>query len=166
MLRNVPKGNVPLRMRDGDPAGLPVVLELCVTALAGHFVPTISLKGSDYGRAFHVYKYTLVVIFARLTDIGIGGEERGPMWMLACREILRAYAKYGSPLQHMEGLKQQPELIHIYSQPLSAEYRQFQEDYCAGHPWFRPAHIPGQTHFPTLENPAAVAKAIVEFGRG
>lgn len=90
----------------------------------------------------------------------------GPMWMRACREILRAYTKHGSPLQRMEGLQKQPELIHIYSQPLSAEYRKFQEDYSAGHPWFRPVHIPGQTHFPTLENPAAVAKAIVEFRRG
>lgn len=89
----------------------------------------------------------------------------GPMWMRACREILRAYDKYGSPLKRMEGLEKQPRLIHIYSQPLSADYRKFQEDYSSEHPWFRPVHIPGQTHFPTLENPEAVAAAIVDFRR-
>lgn len=85
--------------------------------------------------------------------------------MRACREILRAYTKYGSPLKRMESLSKQPKLIHIYSQPLSAEYRKFQEDYSSGHPWFRPVHIPGQTHFPTLESPQAVADAIMEFQR-
>ncbi len=51
-------------MWNRDPARLRVVLELCVTALSGHFVPTVSLKGFDDFRTFHVYKYTLIQNFA------------------------------------------------------------------------------------------------------
>jgi pimeloyl-ACP methyl ester carboxylesterase len=89
----------------------------------------------------------------------------GEMWMRACREILRAYDKYESPLKRMEGLAQKPRITHIYSQPLSEDYRKFQQDYSVEHPWFTPIHIPGQTHFPTLENPEAVAQAIIDFYR-
>ena len=87
----------------------------------------------------------------------------GEMWMRACREIERAYRKWGSPLDRMQALANKPEIIHIYSQPLSVEYRDFQQAYAASHPWFHPHHIPGQTHFPTLESPAAVAEAIKTF---
>ena len=87
----------------------------------------------------------------------------GKMWMRACREIEKAYRKWGSPLDRMQALAEKPSVLHIYSQPLSEDYRRFQQDYAAKHPWFEPHHIPGQTHFPTLESPGPVAAAITEF---
>jgi pimeloyl-ACP methyl ester carboxylesterase len=54
-------------------------------------------------------------------------------------------------------------VTHIYSQPLSEDYRKFQADFSAKHPWFQPVHIPGRTHFPTLESPGPVAEAIRRF---
>ncbi len=88
---------------------------------------------------------------------------KGEMWVIACREIERAYRKWGSPLDRMEALASKPQVLHVYSQPLSSEYRDFQNNFAAGHPWFHPLHIPGQTHFPTLESPVPVAKAIRDF---
>ncbi|WP_020497114.1 alpha/beta fold hydrolase [Sciscionella marina] len=87
----------------------------------------------------------------------------GPMWMRACREIEKSYAHWGDPLRRMAELSGRLRVRHIYSQPLSAEYRTFQEEFAREHPWFDPVHIPGQTHFPTLENPAAVAEAVLSF---
>ncbi len=88
---------------------------------------------------------------------------KGEMWIRACREIERAYRKWGSPLDRMQALADKPQVLHIYSQPLSSDYRDFQNNYAADHPWFHPLHIPGQTHFPTLESPQPVAKAIHDF---
>lgn len=92
---------------------------------------------------------------------------KGEMWIRACREIEKNYRKWGSPLKRMEAMADRPEIMHVYSQPLSEDYRKFQNDYAAnGHPWFIPHHIPGQTHFPTLENPVAVGAAIAGFFKG
>ena len=88
---------------------------------------------------------------------------KGEMWIRACREIEKAYRQWGSPLDRMQALQPKPEVAHIYSQPLSADYRDFQNAYAKDHPWFHPIHIPGQTHFPTLENPQAVSEAIRAF---
>ncbi|AYJ47311.1 alpha/beta fold hydrolase [Rhodococcus sp. P1Y] len=89
----------------------------------------------------------------------------GEMWRRACREIEKAYATWGDPLKRMTPLSERLDVRHIYSQPLSSEYREYQEDFASQNPWFDPQHIPGQTHFPTLENPEAVAAAITEFYR-
>jgi pimeloyl-ACP methyl ester carboxylesterase len=88
------------------------------------------------------------------------GEE---MWMRACREIQRAYAEWGDPLKRMSALTDRLRVRHIYSQPLAPAYREFQEDFARQNGWFDPVHIPGQTHFPTLESPAAVADAVRAF---
>lgn len=87
----------------------------------------------------------------------------GQMWMRACREIEKAYATWENPLRRMAALAERLRVQHIYSQPLSAEYRAYQEAFAEEHPWFAPVHIPGQTHFPTLESPVAVADAIRSF---
>lgn len=87
----------------------------------------------------------------------------GEMWRRACREIESAYRTWGSPLQRMAGLADKPEVCHIYSQPLSEDYRRLQQDFAASNPWFHPCHIQGTTHFPTLESPQAVAAAIRSF---
>ncbi|MDQ1105438.1 pimeloyl-ACP methyl ester carboxylesterase [Nocardioides zeae] len=85
------------------------------------------------------------------------------MWMRACREIEKAYGHWGDPLQRMSVLADRLQVAHIYSQPLADDYRVFQEDFSRENTWFTPVHLPGQTHFPTLENPEGVAKAIAAF---
>lgn len=85
------------------------------------------------------------------------------MWVRACREIRKSYAQWGSPLDRMAAVEGGLEVAHIYSQPLDPEYKEFQEKFSAENPWFTPIHIPGKTHFPTLENPEAVAAAIKTF---
>jgi pimeloyl-ACP methyl ester carboxylesterase len=87
----------------------------------------------------------------------------GEMWMRACREIEKSYRKWGSPLDRMKALPNRLEVAHIYSQPLSEDYRKFQQDFSAKNPWFHPVHINGRTHFPTLESPGPVAEAIRNF---
>ncbi|MCT9870654.1 alpha/beta fold hydrolase [Paenarthrobacter aurescens] len=85
------------------------------------------------------------------------------MWMRACREISKSYSQWENPLERMKAVPGNLEVAHIYSQPLDPEYRKFQEEFAAGNPWFTPIHIPGKTHFPTLENPESVAAAIKTF---
>ncbi|MFE4194352.1 alpha/beta fold hydrolase [Paenarthrobacter sp. NPDC056912] len=85
------------------------------------------------------------------------------MWIRACREIRKSYDLWGSPLERMAAVQGGLEVAHIYSQPLDPEYKKFQEDFSAQNPWFTPIHIPGKTHFPTLENPESVAAAIKTF---
>lgn len=85
------------------------------------------------------------------------------MWMRACREIEKSYTLWGDPLKRMAPLADRLTVRHIYSQPLSSEYREFQEGFARENPWFDPVHIPGQTHFPTLESPRAVAESIRAF---
>ncbi|MCY1306550.1 1H-3-hydroxy-4-oxoquinoline 2,4-dioxygenase [compost metagenome] len=87
----------------------------------------------------------------------------GEMWRRACREIEANYRRWGSPLERMAAIADKPQVRHIYSQPLSEDYRRMQLDFAADHGWFDPHHIPGNTHFPSLENPVAVACAIREF---
>lgn len=88
---------------------------------------------------------------------------KGEMWMRACREIEKAYRHWESPLERMKAMKDTPTIMHVYSQPLSEDYRKFQRGFADENPWFEPVHIPGQTHFPTLESPVAVAAAIRDF---
>lgn len=85
------------------------------------------------------------------------------MWIRACREIRKSYAHWGNPLERMKAVRGGLEVAHIYSQPLDPGYRKFQEDFAAANPWFTPIHVPGKTHFPTLENPESVAAAIKTY---
>ncbi len=87
----------------------------------------------------------------------------GEMWMQACREIEKAYRQWGSPLDRMKAVPLPLQVMHIYSQPLSEDYRKFQTDFSAKNPWFQPVHIKGRSHFPTLESPGPVAAAISHF---
>lgn len=88
------------------------------------------------------------------------GEE---MWVRAFREIEQSYQEWGNPLERMNSLGGKLKVAHIYSQPVSDAYQGMQEEYALTHPWFTPVRIPGLTHFPTLESPAEVAEAIMEY---
>jgi pimeloyl-ACP methyl ester carboxylesterase len=85
------------------------------------------------------------------------------MWARSGREIAKAYRKWGNPMQRMAAMKEQRPITHIYSQPFEPEYAQAQRDFADNNPWFKPNKLPGTTHFPTLEQPGAVADAIRAF---
>lgn len=85
------------------------------------------------------------------------------MWARSGREIANAYRKWGSPMQRMAAMKELREITHIYSQPFEPEYTKAQMEFSAKNPWFHPAKLQGETHFPTLEQPAKVAEVIRAF---
>ncbi|WP_378942103.1 alpha/beta fold hydrolase [Mesorhizobium sp. ANAO-SY3R2] len=85
------------------------------------------------------------------------------MWARSGREIAKAYRKWGNPMQRMLALKEHRPITHIYSQPFEAEYAQAQIDFAAKNDWYKPNKLPGKTHFPTLEQPKAVADTIRAF---
>ena len=85
------------------------------------------------------------------------------MWVRSCREIEKAYQKWNSPLERIAALSPERPVTHIYSQPHSDEYDKLQRDFAKEHPWFLPTRIIGKTHFPTLESPKEVVRAISAF---
>jgi pimeloyl-ACP methyl ester carboxylesterase len=87
----------------------------------------------------------------------------GEMWMRANREIETAYRKWSSPLKRMAAMKEKPQVLHIFSQPLAEEYREMQARFAAQNTWFHPHHLPGHTHFPSLENGPKVAQIARDF---
>lgn len=82
------------------------------------------------------------------------------MWARSCREIAAAYARWGCPMDRMAAMKARRGVTHIFSQPFEEDYHQAQKDFAAQNDWYRPVKLPGETHFPTLEQPAAVAREI------
>lgn len=85
------------------------------------------------------------------------------MWIRSCREIELAYGQFGSPLQRLEQLTPERPVMHLYSQPHSAEYDQLQREFAQRHRWFNPVKIAGASHFPTLESPDKVVMEIRSF---
>jgi len=87
------------------------------------------------------------------------------MWARSGREIAIAYRKWGNPMQRIAAMKEHRPVTHIFSQPFEPGYLQAQLDFAAKNEWYRPNKLPGRTHFPTLEQPKAVADAIRTFLR-
>jgi len=85
------------------------------------------------------------------------------MWPRSGREIERAYRKWGNPMRRMAAMKPHRLITHIFSQPFEPEYAQAQLDFAALNLWYKPNKLKGETHFPTLEQPKAVAEAIRAF---
>ena len=85
------------------------------------------------------------------------------MWARSGREIGKAYRKWGSPMERMKALGENRTIAHIYSQPAALDYAEAQNAFAAQNPWFRPVRLEGRTHFPTLEQPATVAREIRAF---
>ncbi len=83
------------------------------------------------------------------------------MWARSGREIGAAYRKYVNPMQRMLALKGQ-KVTHIFSQPFDEEYHQAQKDFAAANDFYTTVKLPGKTHFPTLEQPKAVAEVILK----
>jgi pimeloyl-ACP methyl ester carboxylesterase len=85
------------------------------------------------------------------------------MWSRAGREISRAYEQYGNPLRALEELSPRPDVLHLYAQPSDPVYWQAQQTFAESHAWFRADRVNAFSHFPMLEEPEDITKAIEEF---
>lgn len=97
-----------------------------------------------------------VIRFVR-EDMGAFGED---MWARAAREIASAYAREGSPLRALFGLRPPTPTLHLYAQPDAHEYLEAQVAFSTQHPWFHVMKLPAISHFPALEVPDLVAAGI------
>jgi pimeloyl-ACP methyl ester carboxylesterase len=84
-------------------------------------------------------------------------------WAQAGRMIEGAYAREGTPLSAFARLPAPVPVLHLYAQPRDGDYLAAQQAFARGNPWFQVARLDGQTHFPTIESPAAVARAVSDF---
>lgn len=88
------------------------------------------------------------------------------MWARSCKVIENNYYKWGSPLKRMAALESKLPIIHIYSQAAVEDYEKIQREFIKANQWFDFKIIEGQTHFPTIESPGKVVKAIQDFTSG
>jgi pimeloyl-ACP methyl ester carboxylesterase len=83
------------------------------------------------------------------------------MWMRSGRVIAGSYHGHGTPLAAHAALERPGSVLHIYGQPRTAEYLEWQRAAAAQHGWFGVEQLDGvNSHFSMLEAPAAVASAI------
>ena len=87
------------------------------------------------------------------------------MWARAARAIERAYGG-GTPFDAMQRLSPPCPILHLYSQPRDPAYLATQQEFARAHPWFRVQRLEARSHFPALEAPDSVARAILEFATG
>ncbi|MGH7897838.1 MAG: alpha/beta fold hydrolase [Candidatus Binatia bacterium] len=85
------------------------------------------------------------------------------MWARAAREISAAYAAEGNPLTALAGLQPPPPVLHIFALPKDEAFLTAQQSFAREHPWFQVRRLDTLTHFPTLEAPSIVARAVEEF---
>ena len=97
-----------------------------------------------------------VIRFVR-EDMASFGED---MWARAAREIASAYAREGSPLRALFGLRPPTPTLHLYAQPESHDYLAGQVAFSVNNPWFHVMKLPAVSHFPMLEVPDLVAAGI------
>jgi pimeloyl-ACP methyl ester carboxylesterase len=83
------------------------------------------------------------------------------MWARAGREISRAYASFGSPLEALQPLS--APTLHLYAQPPDPGYLQMQQQFAAANPWFHVHKLDARSHFPTLEVPRQMVAPIERF---
>jgi pimeloyl-ACP methyl ester carboxylesterase len=87
-------------------------------------------------------------------------------WRRTGREMWASYEKWGTPFHRLEALDPSRPVMHVYTLPHDQAYTDEQEEFARRNPWFQPVRLPGETHFPLLESPAAVARLIKEFVGG
>jgi pimeloyl-ACP methyl ester carboxylesterase len=85
------------------------------------------------------------------------------MWSRSGREIARAYAQAGSPLQELTTLHPPVPALHLYTQPDDPAYLAAQQAFAEAHPWFKVQKLAAPSHFPMVEVPEQVALAIEDF---
>lgn len=93
-------------------------------------------------------------------DMGSYGYE---MWARAGREIGAAYARFGGPLRELAVLDENVPVLHLYAQPEDPGYLAAQQAFAAEHCWFQVRKLDAHSHFPVLEAPDEMARAIEAF---
>ncbi len=94
---------------------------------------------------------------------GTMGSYNFDMWSRSGREISRAYAQAGSPLQELNTLHPPVSALHLYTQPDDPAYLAAQQAFAEAHPWFKVQKLAAPSHFPMIEVPEQVAQAIEHF---
>ena len=86
------------------------------------------------------------------------------MWSRAARGVTPDYTQYGSPLRAAAEMDQKPDiLLHLFSQPPTAEFIAGQQMFSVANPWFSFKRLDGVSHFPALEISDATAAEIERF---
>jgi pimeloyl-ACP methyl ester carboxylesterase len=84
-------------------------------------------------------------------------------WNRTGREIAGSYRRWPTVMARLEALDAPRPIAHIFTLPHDRDYVKANQDFASSHPWFSPYRLPGETHFPVLESPAAVSRIIHEF---
>ncbi|GAA4978618.1 alpha/beta fold dioxygenase AqdC [Yinghuangia aomiensis] len=87
-------------------------------------------------------------------------------WNRTGREISTSYRKWPTVMDRLAALDEPRRVAHIYTLPHDPEYVRANLRFADGNSWFTPYRLPGETHFPVLESPSAVARIIHEFLAG
>jgi pimeloyl-ACP methyl ester carboxylesterase len=85
------------------------------------------------------------------------------MWSRAAREIERAYARHGSPLQALAAMSAEIPVLHLYAQPEDPGFLSFQQAFAREHSWFRVHKLAARSQFPMFEVPEEMAALIRQF---
>jgi len=91
------------------------------------------------------------------------GSYSAEMWARAGREIAASYSRNGNPLKALAALEQPPSTLHLYAQPDDLGFLEAQEAFATGHPWFQVSKLEARSHFPSIEVPDQVERAIERF---
>jgi pimeloyl-ACP methyl ester carboxylesterase len=84
-------------------------------------------------------------------------------WFRTGREIAASYARWGTPMKRLAALEPSRPVMHVYTLPHDPAYDAQHRQFARENEWFRYFRLPGETHFPQLESPAAVARIIKDF---
>jgi pimeloyl-ACP methyl ester carboxylesterase len=87
------------------------------------------------------------------------------MWARAARAIEASY-RGDTPFETLQRFAPPCPTLHLYSQPRDPAVLTTQQELAKRHPWFRVQRLEARSHFPALEQPDAVARAILEFATG
>ncbi|MGA4844222.1 alpha/beta fold hydrolase [Streptomyces sp. G45] len=82
------------------------------------------------------------------------------MWARSGREVERAYATWGSPMDRLAALTEPRPVRHVFSHPKAPEYDEIHARFQERNPWFSYRRLNGETHFPGIELPEEVAAEI------
>lgn len=91
------------------------------------------------------------------------GSYSGDMWARAGREIAASYARYGNPLKALSALEPPPQTLHLYAQPDDPGLFDAQKAFAARYSWFHVSKLEARSHFPSIEVPDQVERAINQF---
>jgi pimeloyl-ACP methyl ester carboxylesterase len=98
--------------------------------------------------------------------VGCMGRYGFEHWSRAGREISASFAAHGIPLDALAGLEVPTPTLHLYAQPRDEGYLAAQQEAASRLGWFEVVRLDASSHFPMLEDPAAVAAHVTQFVAG